>query len=114
MENKHSKYYICLDRDDYTMYLDEKEILLQAGLKGELINVAESDDRKLTVFTLHISDKVVEKEFRKRNLDYSIPIIIYSLEQIYITAFTLLYHRKMAIIDVFPVDDPDPSADNIN
>ena len=33
-ENKQSKYHICLDRPDYTMYEDEKEVLLQAGLKA--------------------------------------------------------------------------------
>ena len=27
-ENKHGKYYICLDKPDYTMYLDEQEVLL--------------------------------------------------------------------------------------
>ena len=32
MENKHGKYFICLDREDYTLYLDEREVLLQAGL----------------------------------------------------------------------------------
>ena len=28
MENKKNQYYICLDRDDYSMYSDEKEVLL--------------------------------------------------------------------------------------
>ena len=32
MENKHGKYYFCLDKDEYTLYLDEQEVLLQAGL----------------------------------------------------------------------------------
>ena len=32
MENESSKHFISLDREDYSSYLDEKEILLQAGL----------------------------------------------------------------------------------
>ena len=28
LENKSGKYYICLDRPDYSMYLDECEVLL--------------------------------------------------------------------------------------
>ena len=34
IENKKNKFYFCLDNNDYTMYLDEKEVLLQAGLIG--------------------------------------------------------------------------------
>lgn len=36
MENESSKYYINLNRDDYTCYPDEKEVLLQAGLTAEV------------------------------------------------------------------------------
>ena len=36
LENKHSKYYISLDKEDYSVYPDEKEILLQAGLMAEV------------------------------------------------------------------------------
>ena len=28
MENKHNKYFICLDKAEFTLYPDEKEILL--------------------------------------------------------------------------------------
>ena len=28
LENKQAKYYIVLDREDYTLYCDEKEVLL--------------------------------------------------------------------------------------
>ena len=28
MENRKSKYYICLDREDYSLYRDEREVLL--------------------------------------------------------------------------------------
>jgi hypothetical protein len=34
MQNESHKHYISLDREDYTCYPDEKEILLQAGITG--------------------------------------------------------------------------------
>jgi uncharacterized protein YacL (UPF0231 family) len=34
VENKKSQFYISLNRADYTLYLDEEEILLQAGLSA--------------------------------------------------------------------------------
>jgi hypothetical protein len=34
VENESSEHFISLDREDYTCYLDEKEILLQAGLSA--------------------------------------------------------------------------------
>ena len=59
LENKHSKYYICLDREDYTMYLEEKEVLLQAGLVGKVEEIKTKNDGKLTIFKLFISDEMV-------------------------------------------------------
>ena len=61
MENKHGKYYICLDRKEYTVYLDEKEVLLQAGLKAELVSFEVTDD-DITIFNLYISDSSVKRE----------------------------------------------------
>ena len=34
--SKKYKKYVCLDRPDYSLYLDEKEILLQAGLRAKI------------------------------------------------------------------------------
>lgn len=48
LENKKGKYYFCLDKRDYTMYLDEEEVLLQAGLIGQVQNVSVSDDGEIT------------------------------------------------------------------
>lgn len=39
MENKSNQYYVRLDRPDYTLYLSEKEVLLQAGLVGKVKSV---------------------------------------------------------------------------
>ena len=38
-ENKEGKYYICLDRAEFTVYLDEKEVLIQAGLSAKVDSV---------------------------------------------------------------------------
>ena len=35
-ENRQGKFYICLDRPDYTLYIDEREVLLQAGLRAKV------------------------------------------------------------------------------
>ena len=37
-ENKSGKYYICLDRPDYSMYLEESEVLFQAGLTAKIVD----------------------------------------------------------------------------
>ena len=39
IENQKGKYFISLDNSDYTLYLEEKEILLQAGLVAKVISV---------------------------------------------------------------------------
>lgn len=44
MENKNNKYFVFLDRPDYTLYPSEEEVLLQAGLIGKLIAVEEIED----------------------------------------------------------------------
>ena len=78
-ENKEGKYYICMDRQDYSIYLDEKEVLLQAGLKGKLISVQvmiEGGD-EITIFNLYISDASVKSELRKRTMDFALPVLIY-------------------------------------
>ena len=36
MKNETGKHYISLDRDDYTCYLDEEEMLLQAGIVSKV------------------------------------------------------------------------------
>lgn len=40
IKNESGKHYFSLDSESYTPYPDEQEILLQAGLVGELINVS--------------------------------------------------------------------------
>jgi uncharacterized protein YacL (UPF0231 family) len=61
-ENKSEKPYICMDRSEYTVYLDEKEVLLQAGLKAEVMSVQFIDGSDITVFDLYISDASVLRE----------------------------------------------------
>ena len=43
IENKKGKHYICLDRPEYTLYLDEYEVLIQAGLRAKVLSIEESD-----------------------------------------------------------------------
>ena len=80
-ENETSKYYICLDIPDYTMYTDEQEILLQAGLKAkvESYEIVNDNYGERTIINLYISDQMVVKEKRKRTLDFAIPLIIYGI-----------------------------------
>jgi hypothetical protein len=44
MENESGKYYINLNRDDYTCYTEEKEILLEAGLTAQIVSFEELFD----------------------------------------------------------------------
>jgi len=81
-ENKKGKHYICMDRSEYTVYLDEKEVLLQAGLRAEVMSfevMNEHTDSPVTTFNLYISDVSVKREQRKRTTEYAIPVILYSV-----------------------------------
>ena len=82
MENKSGLYYICLDRHDYSVYPDEKEILLEAGLIAEVKSFVEIEDNhgKLTMFNLHISDKMVKKYKMRRQLVLIVPLIFICLK----------------------------------
>jgi hypothetical protein len=63
MKNESSKHFISLDRADYTCYLDEKEILLQAGLSAQVKKIGEigTGEDKITLFDLYISEKNVSR-----------------------------------------------------
>ena len=81
IENKKGKHYICLDRPEYTLYPDEREILIQSGLKAKIESIELNND-DITIISLFISDKMVKREKRKRTLDYAWPFLIISLQEI--------------------------------
>lgn len=97
LENKKGKYYFCLDKRDYTMYLDEEEVLLQAGLIGQVQNVSVSDDGEITQFDLYIPDKLVEKEKQKRERDYVLPVLIYAISELYQTPWNIYFVTNQRI-----------------
>ena len=59
LENSKSQYYISLNRQEYTLYPDEEEILLQAGLTAKIKSFNRSENGEWTTFYLYISDKMV-------------------------------------------------------
>tara|TARA_B110000285_G_C14537414_1_gene343479 strand:+ start:49 stop:240 length:192 start_codon:yes stop_codon:yes gene_type:complete len=63
------------------VYLDEKEVLLQAGLKAKVMGYQVINDKHgdATIFHLYISDASVKREQRKRTTYYAIPVIIYGV-----------------------------------
>ena len=63
-------------------------MLLQAGLKAKIerIEVVNDNCAEITVFHLYISDDMVQRELRKRDLDLIVPVIIYGLQQVFISA----------------------------
>ena len=77
MENKRGKHYISLDRKDFTMYQNEKEVLLQEGLIAKVESFEVSNDF-VTYFNLYISDTMVAKEKKRRTRDFIIPLIMLS------------------------------------
>ena len=68
MQNESCKHYVCLNRPDYTCYMDEEEILLQAGLFAKVENVREDEymlegvKQRATVFELYITEKIIESK----------------------------------------------------
>ena len=83
VENKKSQFYISLNRADYTLYLDEEEILLQAGLSAKVTQVSKSHDGEWTIFNLYISDKMVTQEKTRRKWLFSLPIILFCVLKLY-------------------------------
>lgn len=81
-ENSKGRHYICLDRPDYTSYPDEKEVILQAGLKAQVIDYTDVNGDERTDFSLYISDKMVQREKKKRTLDYALPVMIYLADRL--------------------------------
>ena len=74
--------------------------MLQEGLKAKIIEyyTADTNGKKLgdreaipidyvTVFELYISDRSVELESRKRNLDHVLPVFFLSLRELFMTYF---------------------------
>ena len=106
LENKHSKFFICLDREDYTVYLDEKEVLLQAGLLAEVKGFYKEKGSNATVFDLFISDEMVKKQKRKRRGDFVCPVAIYCFKELITLSSDIRYiytsHTNKMII--FSVD----------
>ena len=81
IENQKSKYYICLDREEYTVYPHEKEVLLQAGLVAEIKSVSRTEDKfgEWVVFNLLISDRAIDLQSKVRLLILVIPSICLSI-----------------------------------
>ena len=81
LENKKGKYHFCLDRDDYSLYPSENEVLLQAGMKAFVKKVEKETTFQgdWTVFHLYISDNCVEIQSRKRTLLIMIPYSLFIL-----------------------------------
>ena len=107
MENKKGKFYICLDRPEYTVYIDEQEVLLQAGLVAQIESVEEVNHGEITIFNLYISDEMVGREQKKRTRDYVIPLILYGVQQIYLLCVRLVYNYFKAMVN-------DQGAEKIN
>lgn len=91
VENNKGNHYISLDRDNYSLYPHEEEILLQSGLNAEVIETKiidkygnESDkisEDSLVNFNLFISDDMIKKEKRRRTVDFALPFILLSLTE---------------------------------
>ena len=90
-ENGKGKYYICLDRPDYTSYPEEKEVLFQAGLRAQIVDFTDVNDGERTEFTLFISDKMVKSEKKKRTLDYAYPVFFYLLDRLFYSIVVRFY-----------------------
>lgn len=72
MENESGKHYFSLDTDQYTLYPDENEILLRAGMVAKLTgfhtekctfyNMAtrREEEKDVTVFDLYTSEKMIK------------------------------------------------------
>lgn len=78
--NETGKHYISLDREDYTSYIDEEEVLIQAGIVAKVNSVEyeeETYDQEWTIFNIEISEAKVRAHRIKQNSKIIIPIVIW-------------------------------------
>ena len=61
VENLENRYFICLDKEDYTLYPEETEILFQAGLVAKIESIEEEKDGDPMMFNLVISDRLIRR-----------------------------------------------------
>ena len=81
IQNLKGRYFISLDRDDYTAYPDEKEILMQAGLSSKVVSYQEetlNSGKKLTTFHLQINDDLIRRQLLRRRFQFIIPVLFFA------------------------------------
>ena len=95
MENESNKHYLCLNRPDYTCYPNEKEVLLQAGLKAKVISFAyeEHNNETIAVFELHITEKRQWYEKIKMNLMFIVPFLTFFVLVTFGTIYGKFYSK---------------------
>ena len=92
IENNKYKNYISLDRSDYSFYIDEKEILLQAGLQAQVMSIEQRDIPvgNYTQFELYISDKMIKSQNLQSILTQLIPTVSFCLWQIEMNVYEFI------------------------
>ena len=83
LENESGKHYFSLDSAQFTLYPDEQEILLQAGLITNVIDVKEEGE--MTVFELTTSEKLINQKF------FGVPVDWYS----YLSVMSFFLNRTI-------------------
>ena len=68
------------------------------------------EEYDLTVFNLFVSEKMVKNERRKRTIEFAIPLVLYSVQQIYIHIFRII---KNSLIKNTMINDTERSAKSI-
>ena len=61
VKNENGRHYFSLDSSEYTLYPDEEEVLLQAGLIVQVDEVQE--EKGMTIFQVHTSEKLMARNY---------------------------------------------------
>ena len=75
MENESGKHYFSLDSPQFTLYPDEQEILLQAGIRAKVIDFHEKNGMK--VFSLYTSEKMIRRRHIINLFSFYMPTLVF-------------------------------------
>ena len=87
MKNESGKHYFSLDSEEYTLYTDEQEILLQAGLPAKILSF--DYEKNLIVFNLYVSEKMIRRRKQALRTSFIVPILTFFLNRLYANIYTV-------------------------
>ena len=88
MENESGKHYFSLNTAEFTLYPEEKEILLQAGIVGRVVKYEKVKD--LNIFHIKISERWVLLITYMKTVAFWLPFIFFAIGIFYYSYYLIV------------------------